>query len=84
MSSAGSHFGSPEEPRRQFQELSEITDEELRVRAADLACDQSVGLTAGKSAWPRTRVATWQDINAPKITEALRLRTLYERALISL
>lgn len=53
MSGRGYEYQSPLQPLQHFSGADTVTDEELAVRATDLACDRDVGLTAERSAWER-------------------------------
>jgi hypothetical protein len=67
MSRRGYEYASPSDPAREFQEASDVTDDELRVRIADLDCDEEVGFTVRRFAWESDVVGRWMADHAGEI-----------------
>ena len=67
MSGQGYTYTTPLDPDTEFSGSDGPTQDEIRVRMADLACDRQVGLTAARSSYEQAGFAEWLDLNAPVV-----------------
>ncbi len=74
MADAGYQYESRQSASTQFSGLPSVTEEELRVRRADLECDKEVGLTARWSAYQASALESAMQTQAPQIRELQGLR----------
>ena len=64
MKDRGYDFASPGAARDEYAGKESIAPDELRVRLADLECDQTVGLTVDRSSWERVQFESWKSKNS--------------------
>lgn len=64
MKDRGYDFASPGAARDEYAGKESIAPDELRVRLADLECDQTVGLTVDRSCWERVQFESWKSKNS--------------------
>lgn len=69
MSTHGYSYYSPAEVSRRFSSRPTVSEEELSVRSTDMGCDESVGLTHGRSSRQTAAIARWLDEHALQVSE---------------
>lgn len=79
MTDQGYHYANPGEADTQFSGNDKVSDDEIRVRLADLDCDTSVGLTAARSEYETNALEQWADANATTTSDYADLLAMAEQ-----
>jgi hypothetical protein len=82
MRESGYSFGSPSDAALKYDELPEVSAEELQVRAVDLVCNRKVELTKKESMYQKVRFEKWQEENAEAIKDLEKLRVVAQKEII--
>lgn len=77
MNRDGYDYTDPFEPLNRFAGAEDVTDEEIDIRRADIACHLDVDYVATTSGWVADDVNTWFGDNAENIDRYTTLKAAY-------
>lgn len=84
MEAGGLQYSSRGDPYEAFGGSPAITEDEIRTRRLDLACDEESGLTKTRSAWQRQQFEAWLSSSASALGELSSMTAAADQALIDL
>ena len=84
MAKNGFNVAKRHELVQEFQSRNRISDEELKAKGVDIACDRQVGMTAARSAAEESALNSWKSAHRFDLEHLQRLRPAFDSAVAGL
>lgn len=84
MANNGFNVAKRHELVHEFQSRNRISNEELKAKGVDIACDRQVGMTAARSAAEETALNSWKVAHKFDLENLQRLRPAFNAAVAGL